>query len=109
MAFGIFPTLGCDAAVLLPRTFTGGRMRAEVSGVPNRILFPVFQETNIQRNWGELCQMQNHCVSYLFIGVIRDKTPSRFHIVFGCIEQLQLHAANSDKLSFHFYSVTDIF
>ena len=53
MAFGIFPTLGCDAAVLLPRTFTGGRMRTEVSGVPKGILFPVFQETNIQRNWGE--------------------------------------------------------
>ena len=31
MTFGIFPALGCDAAVLLPRTFTGGRMRAEVS------------------------------------------------------------------------------
>ena len=53
MAFGIFPALGCDAAVLLPRTFTGGRMRAEVSGVPNRILFPLFQEMNIQKNWGE--------------------------------------------------------
>ena len=53
MAFGIFPALGCDAAVLLSRTFTGGRLRAEVSGVPNRILFPLFQEMNIQKNWGE--------------------------------------------------------
>ena len=28
---------------------------------------------------------------------------SWFHIVFGCIEQLQLHTTNSDKFSFHFY------
>ena len=109
MAFGIFPALGCDAAVLLPRTFTGGRMRAEVSGVPNRILFPLFQEMNIQKNWGGNFVKCKITVSCLFIGVITNKTPSRFYIVFSSIEQLQLHAANSDKFSFHFYSVTDIF
>ena len=30
-------------------------------------------------------------------------------IVFTCIEQLQLHATNSGKFSFHFYSITNIF
>ena len=28
---------------------------------------------------------------------------SRFHVVFSCIEQLKLHATNSDKFSVHFY------
>ena len=28
---------------------------------------------------------------------------SKFHIVFSCIEQLQLHVTNSVKFSFHFY------
>ena len=34
---------------------------------------------------------------------------SRFHIVFSCIEQLQLHATHFGKFCFHFYSVTDVF
>ena len=34
---------------------------------------------------------------------------SRFYIVFSFIEQLQLHATNSGKFSFNFYSVTNIF
>ena len=34
---------------------------------------------------------------------------SGFHIVFSFIEQLQLHATNSDKLSFHICFVTKIF
>ena len=29
-------------------------------------------------------------------------------VVFSCIEQLQLHATNSSKVSFHFYYVTNI-
>ena len=31
---------------------------------------------------------------------------SRLQIVFNSIEQLQLHATNSGKFSFHFYSIT---
>ena len=34
---------------------------------------------------------------------------SRFHIVFNCTEQLQLHVTNSGKFSSHFYSITNIF
>ena len=34
---------------------------------------------------------------------------SRFHSAFNCIEQLQLHATNPGKFSFHFYSITDIY
>ena len=35
---------------------------------------------------------------YLFLYLI-----SKLHIVFNCIKQLQLHATNSGKFSFHFY------
>ena len=34
---------------------------------------------------------------------------SRFHSIFNCSGPLQLHATNSDKFSFHFYFITDIF
>ena len=34
---------------------------------------------------------------------------SRLQIVSNCNEQLQLHATNSDKFSFHFHSITNIF
>ena len=42
-------------------------------------------------------------VYYVFILYLR------LHIVLNCIEQFQLHATNSDKFSFHFYSITNIF
>ena len=53
MVLGIFPSLGREAAVLLPRSFTGGGIRTKVSGVHNRISFPLFQEMNVQKNWWE--------------------------------------------------------
>ena len=34
---------------------------------------------------------------------------SRLHSAFNCTEQLQLHATNPGKFSFHFYSITNIF
>ena len=34
---------------------------------------------------------------------------SRLHIVFNCIEPLQLHATNDGKFPFHFHSITNIF
>ena len=46
-----------------------------------------------------LCQ----CPLFVFIPF------SRFHIVFSCVEQLQLHATNSDEFSSHVYSITNIF
>ena len=43
-------------------------------------------------------------VHYLFY-----ESCSRFQTVFSCIEQLQLHATNSGKFSFHFYKYFLIF
>ena len=48
---------------------------------------------------------QNFMLECMFIFI----PYSRFFVVFSCFEQLQLHATNSCKFSFHFYSVTNIF
>ena len=45
----------------------------------------------------------------MLVSIICFHTLFEIPLVFNCIEQLQLHAANSGKYSFYFYSITNVF
>lgn len=88
MTFGIFSSSWPDAAVLLPRTFYWGRSESRGKWSSQQDLISFISSDEHSEKLGETL---SNAKSLCFLSVYwstRNKTPSRFHIVFGGIEQL---------------------